>query len=330
MDHVAIDWGTKESQICVRADSGEIIDARRVRTAQLAEYLARRPPSRVVIETSVQSFAIADQARQAGHEVRVVPATLVRLLGVGERRTKTDRRDAEALSRASCRIDLPSVHIPSTEARQRKAMCASRDALIRTRTLLVNAARAALRADGRSVRGTPDTLPARLRTVAGDKPPHLLSLATVLETLNTEIQKADRALVKLAKSDELCRRLMAVPGVGPVTAVRFKAAIDDVSRFPTAHALQSYLGLVPGEYSSSERQHRLGITKAGPASLRTALVQAAWSARRCRRQPLMVHWSLEVEKRRGKRVAVVAMARKLAGVLFAMWRNNTEYDPTRA
>src|SRR5260370_38214144 len=107
MDHVAIDWGAKQSQICVRAGSGEIIDARRVPTAQLAEYLARRPPSRVVIETSVQSFAIADQARQAGHQVRVVPATLVRLLRAGERPTKPDRRGAEALSPAPCRAARP-------------------------------------------------------------------------------------------------------------------------------------------------------------------------------------------------------------------------------
>jgi transposase len=330
MDHVAIDWGGRESQVCVRSSDGEIIDARRLHTAQLPDYLARRPPSRVIIETSTQSFAIADQARQAGHDVRIVPATLVRLLGVGERRTKNDRRDAEALSQASCRVDLPSVHLPSAESRQRKAMCAARDALLRARTLLVNVARASLRADGRSVRGRPETLPARLRTVSGDKPQHLLSLATVLETLNAEIHQADCALAKLAKSDELCHRFMAVPGVGPLTAVRFKATLDDVTRFPNAHAVQSYLGLVPGQYASSDRQHGLGITKAGSIRLRTCLVQAAWCARRARPQPLMVHWSLEVEKRRGKHVAVVAMARKLAGVLFALWRDNAEYDPTRA
>jgi transposase len=284
----------------------------------------------VLIEACSQAFSIADQARAQGHEVRVVPPTLVRLLGVGEHRIKSDRRDAEALSRASCRVELPSVHIPSKESRERKAICGSRDALVRSRTLLVNAVRAALRADGRSVRGTPETLPPRLRGMADELPAHLISLVTVLECLNGEIQKADRELQKLAKHDELCRRFMTVPGVGPITALRFKAVIDDVSRFDDAHAVQSYLGLVPGQYASSDKQHRLGITKAGSVRLRASLVQAAWCARRCRRQPLMVQWSLEVEKRRGKHVAVVAMARKLVGVLFAMWRDGTEYDPTRA
>jgi len=122
---------------------------------------------------------------------------------------------------------------------------------------------------------------------------------------------------------------MSVPGVGPVTALRFAASVDDVSRFPTAHAVESYVGLVPGEYQSSERQHRLAITKAGSVRLRWALVQAAWSARNTRPDDPMVIWSREVEKRRGKKVAVVALARKLAGILFALWRDQSVYDPLR-
>ena len=119
---------------------------------------------------------------------------------------------------------------------------------------------------------------------------------------------------------------MTVPGIGPVTAVRFKAALDDRSRFASAHAVESYLGLVPGERSSSDSHHRLGITKAGSPALRACLVSAAWSARRSKHAPLMVQWSFEVEKRRGKFVAAVALARKLAGILFAIWRDGTEYD----
>jgi transposase len=123
---------------------------------------------------------------------------------------------------------------------------------------------------------------------------------------------------------------MTAPGVGPITAVRFRAAIDDVTRFRSAHAVGSYLGLVPGEHSSSDSQHRLGITKAGSTRLRTCLIQSAWCARRCRNTPQMVQWSLEVEKRRGKHVAIVALARKIAGILFAMWRDGKDYDPQHA
>jgi transposase len=331
VEHLAIDWGGKESQICVRSADEEIVDSRRVRTADLGTYLARRPPSRVIIESCAQAFSIADQVLALGHEVRVVPSTLAPALGVGERRTKNDRRDAEALSRVSCRVDLPSVHIPSKESRTLKAWCASRDALLRSRTLLINSVRAWLRCDGRAVRATPETLPKRIRvTISDPLPSHIESLLTVLDLLNAQIRVSDRELTRYARQDELCRRLMTVPGIGPITSIRFKATLDDSTRFRNAHAVESYLGLVPGERSSSERQLRLGITKAGAPALRSCLVQAAWSARRCRTTPLMVQWATEVEKRRGKRVAVVALARKLAGILFAIWRDRTEYDPTRA
>ena len=140
MEHCAIDLGGRESQICVRSSDGRIVEERRCRTTALPAYLATRPPSRVVVETCSEAFGIADAALSAGHEVRVVPATLARSLGVGARRLKTDRRDAWALSEVSCRIDLPSVHVPSRQARQRKTMCGMREALVGARTKLLNAA----------------------------------------------------------------------------------------------------------------------------------------------------------------------------------------------
>src|SRR5262245_11384316 len=142
MDHVAIDLGAKKSQICVRSADGRILEEKRWPTGDLEEYLAGRPTSRVVVETCAEAFCVADAARKLGHETRVVPATLVKTLGVGARRLKTDQRDARALSEVSCRIDLPSVHIPKTESRDRKTMCGMREALVGARTLRRNKARA--------------------------------------------------------------------------------------------------------------------------------------------------------------------------------------------
>jgi transposase len=107
------------------------------------------------------------------------------------------------------------------------------------------------------------------------------------------------------------------------------AAIDDISRFASAHKVEAYLGLVPGESSSSERQQRLSITKAGPSTVRWVLIEAAWSLRiRCRSagaRPLQA-WAAEIELRRGRRVATTALARKLAGILYALWRDGTTYQ----
>src|SRR5687767_515042 len=138
MEHVAIDLGSRKSQICVRSSDGTILEERRHETSELKEYLAKRPKSRVVVETCAEAFRVADAAKELGHEARVVPATLVRTLGVGARRNKTDRRDAQVLSEVSCRIDLPSVHIPSELSRTRKAMCGMRDALVSARTKVIN------------------------------------------------------------------------------------------------------------------------------------------------------------------------------------------------
>ena len=163
----------------------------------------------------------------------------------------------------------------------------------------------------------------------GPVPDYAENLLTTIESLTAQIRDADKRLAKLAKADPICQRLMSVPGVGPVTSVRFVAAIDDRSRFPSAHSVESYVGLVPGEHQSADRQQRLSITKAGSTRLRWALVQAAWTARNTRPFDPMVRWSLEVEKRRGKRIAVVALARKLAGILYAIWRDQSTYSASR-
>src|SRR4029453_14550081 len=105
-----------------------------------------------------------------------------------------------------------------------------------------------------------------------------------------------------AEADETCQKLMTVPSVGALTSLRFVAALDEVNRFENAHQVESYLGLVPGENSSSERQQKLSITKAGPRALRWVLIQAAWVLRaRCRKPeavPLQL-WAAKVEQRRG-------------------------------
>jgi len=334
MDHVAIDLGGRESQICVRNSDGKIISERRVPTVSLARYLEKQPTSRVIVETCAEAFSVADAALACGHQVRVVPAALVRQLGVGERRTKTDQRDARKLSEVSCRIDLPSVHVPSTQSRERKSLCGMREALVSSRTKLINTVRGWMRAQHLRFRGGGSTtfvarvgeqLAARRQAV----PTYVERQLTMIGDLTVQIADADRELLRLAREDALCCRLMTVPGVGSVTAVRFAAALDEIGRFPHAHAVEAYLGLTPGEHSSSDKQRRTSITKAGPTQLRWALVQAAWSARRCRAQDPMVAWSIKIEQRRGRRIAIMALVRKLAGILYAIWRDGTTYQRER-
>jgi transposase len=335
MNHAAIDLGGRESQVCIRRPDGTIVEERRVFTRKLEALFPQWPPSRVILETCSEAFRIADAALAAGHQVRVVPATLVKTLGVGARSVKTDRKDAQVLSEVSCRIDLPSVHIPSALARELKTLCGSRETLLETRTKLINNVRGWLRTELRRIRsGASRTFPDRVRGQAQASgqalPDHVERQLAVIDGMNAQMKAADRDVERIAREHPVCRRLMGVPGVGPVTAVRFLAALDDVTRFATAHGVQSYLGLTPGERSSSERQQRTGITKAGPAPVRRTLVQAAWTAMRTSPDEPMVQWARQIEKRRGKFIAVVALARKLAGILYAMWRDGTDYRARRA
>jgi transposase len=334
VNHAAIDLGSKESQVCVRSPSGDILWERKQATKQLPELLRTWEHCRVVVETSSEAFRVADAAKAAGHEVRVVPSTLSRQLGVGERGIKTDVRDARKLSEVSCKVDLASVHVPSHEARLLRSVLRSREALVEIRTKTVNHIRGWMRTQlwrlpGRGLR----TLAARMRAQANEQqklPDHIEQMLQVLDTLNAQVQEADRRVKTLARESAICARLMSIPGVGPVTALSFVAAIDDVTRFHHAYRVHSYIGLTPGENSSSERQRRTSITKAGPTSIRRTLVQAAWVAMRVRPMDRMVQWAKQVEARRGSASAVVALARKMSGVMYALWRDNTMYQSSKA
>src|SRR5262245_13992885 len=142
---------------------------------------------------------------------------------------------------------------------------------------------------------------------------------------------ADERLERLVASDSRVRRLCTVPGVGPVTAATFVATVDGVERFAGAHQVEAYLGLVPRELSSGERQYRGRITKAGNGRARWLLVEAAWSILRYKKPETLAlrRWAERIADRRGKRRAAVAMARRLAGILFAMLRDDTSYQPEK-
>ncbi len=332
MHHLAIDLGGRESQLCLRQPNGDIVEQRRVRTDQLAKVFAQVPRSRVVLETCAEAFCVADLARLAGHEPCVAASSLVKALGVGARGIKSDQRDAQVLSDVSCRIEVPSVHIPSLMARERKSMVGSRDVLVKSRTTLINNVRGFLR--GRLVKiasGATETFPARARKALEKHPDgvpvFIERLLQSIDDLNDHIAEASAELVELAKADPVCQLLMTMPGVGPVTSISYCAALDDISRFPGAHAVESYLGLTPGEHSSGQKKRRTAITKAGAAATRRLLMQSAWCMWRTRPHDPAVLWAKQIEKRRGRRIAIVALSRKLAGILFAMWKSGRAYNP---
>jgi transposase len=163
-------------------------------------------------------------------------------------------------------------------------------------------------------------LPEPLRTVV--RP--LLEALTALSPL---IASTTRTLTRLADADAVTARLQTAPGVGPIVALTYRATVDEVTRFPTAGHVSSALGLVPREDSSGERRQRGHITKLGPSEARTMLIQAAWTCWRSRtvRTTPLRRWADRLAARRGTRIAVVALARRLSRILYALWRDNTGF-----
>jgi transposase len=124
---------------------------------------------------------------------------------------------------------------------------------------------------------------------------------------------------------------MSVPSIGAVTATAVVATADDITRFSCAHQFEAFLGLVPGEYSSGEKRRIGAITKAGNSRVRYLLVEAAWRMMRSTKPEIAAlrAWALTIAERRGRRIAAVALARRLAGVLYAIWRDQQPFNPRK-
>jgi transposase len=146
------------------------------------------------------------------------------------------------------------------------------------------------------------------------------------EGLQAEFMRLHRRMMGLARGDEVCRRLMTVPGVGALVSVTFKAAVDDPTRFRSSKAVGAHFGLTPKRYQSGETDVSGRISRVGDAMVRTALYEAAnVILSRLTRFSTLKHWAMEVAKRRGLKRAKVALARKLASVLHRMWADSTDF-----
>lgn len=335
MEHIGIDLGTRGSHFCRRGADGQVLQEGRVPTTDLSAWLSKQARgSRVVIETCAQAFTIADQIVASGHEACVVPAAVVRQLGVGYRGLKNDERDARVLSKSSVALgsELPTVHVPSLQSRERQRLLTQRQSLVHARTQLVNGVKSQLRAELLSIRtGTTEALPKRVREGLAVYPVLSTALEPTLqaiEALTCSIKQLEDRLKEQTKDDAQIKRLMTMPGVGRLTAVALAAAVDDLERFQGAARLTSYLGLTPGEQSTGGKQRLTGITKAGKGHVRTLLIQAAWTLVRVAPQSALGQWFNELCQRRPKQVAIVAVARKMVRVLLAMMRTEQPFNPS--
>lgn len=336
MEHFGLDLSATLTQVVVMSATGTVTKRARVPTTELSDWLAAEPPGRVVMEACTQSPAISRAALAAKHETIVVPGQAVRALGVGARGIKTDDRDAEVLARASVRSEtLPSVHMRSDTSRSLMQLVAVRSMLVRQRAQTTIFVKSWLRGMLLRVtqRASSPLFPAAVRKLSEKRsfvlPPAIEVLLTSFESLTARIDELDAHIEAVTETSELCQRLMTVPGVGSNCAAMFVAHVDEISRFPSSEALTSYLGLVPGEATTAFRIVRTSTIKAGPKYLRAQLVQSSWVLWNARPNEPIVLWARSIAAKKGNRIAIVALARKLATVLYAVWKTGKAYDPSR-
>jgi transposase len=331
MRKVALDLGTRKTAFCEVREGRVVGRATVAAVDSLASLLGPEQPRAVVaIEACREAWHVHDLLTSWGNEVVLVDTTRSRRLGIGQHGRKTDRIDAEVLALALERGGIPVAHVLSPHRRELRRWLNVRRSLVESRAQMVTTARGIVREHGDGLprcatahfarNARKHALDAELRAV-------LEPLLKLLDTITTELEVVESKLTKLCATEPVVTQLATIPGVGPIVSASFVSVIDEAKRFRSAHHVESYLGLVPNEDTSGGRRRLGAITKKGNKYLRALLVQSAWSILKSadRHDPLRI-WADSVAARRGKQVAVVALARRLVGVLWAMWRDGTVYD----
>jgi len=337
MRSVALDLAKKDIAFC-EVRSGKVVARGTAADVHALERLLgpHTAKARVAIEACREAWFVADLLRGWGHEPVLVDTTRVKQLGIGAHGRKTDRIDAEVLARALDKNAIPQAHELSHERQELRITLVVRNTLVQSRADLVVQARGVARSFGVPLPSC--NAENFARTLDGMVIPqpiavHVAALRAAITTLDAQIDAVDARLVEMCRRDPTVALLMTAPCVGVIVAAAFVSVVDDSSdgasesRFDSAHTLESYLGLVPSEDTTGGRRRLGQITKRGNRYLRAMLVEAAWGILRSKttKDPL-VAWGKSLAARTKPKIAAVAVARKLAGVLWAMWRRRRPYD----
>jgi transposase len=309
------------------SDTGELVERKLKHGDGEAErfYAGLPEPALIGVEACGNSQWFLDMVGRLGHVILVGDAAAIRASYV--RRQKTDRRDAAHILKLLMEDRFPKLWIPSMEQRDGRQLLIHRHKLVEMRTRVKNGLQHLCLNQGvqrqsrlwaKAGRKALDSLP--LRGWSAVRREDLLGL---LRQLDQQIDRLDAAAEQAAFADPQARLLMTQPGVGPITALAFVLTIGDVSRFSSSKKISSYIGLIPGEYSSGGKQRLGAITKQGNCFLRSTLVEAAQTA--VRLDPEFKREYQYRSHRKSKAVAKVAAARKLAVRLYWMLRTEVSY-----
>jgi transposase len=315
-------------------ERGRAVLRKRLARAKVLEFFAKLPPCVIGLEACGGAHHWARELQALGHDARLIPPQYVKAY---VKTNKHDMADAEACAEAVRRPSMRFVPVKSAAQQAMAMLHRVRDQLVGQRTATINALRGHLAEFGLVAARRRQGL-GELLAVLGDLedrrvPPLarevLASLTGQLRDLEARIAELDRRLVQMTRADPACRALAEVPGIGPVIATAFTAAVPDPGRFASGRHLSAWLGLVPRQHATGGKPRPLGLSKRGDAYLRRQLIHGARAVVRVSqgRSGGLWSWVEGLLARRPFNVVVAAVANKLARIVWAMLSRGEAYRP---
>ena len=332
---IGIDLSKTVFQLSLADSKHHIVARRRLSRSQFSRFLVTTEPVRLVMEACSTAHYWSRFALEQGHQVKLLHAYYVRPY---VRRDKTDSADADALLRADQDRELKPVPMKNEHQQALQSLHRIRSQWKKTRTARICCARALLAEFGIVMSRGGKDLALRLRQSADDLPyPLQQSFHDMIDEvvrLGESLDKIDRTLTTLLASEADGARLKSISGIGAITATALIGRVPDIHAFKRGRAFAGWLGITPREYSSGNTRRLGGISKRGDRYLRTLLIHGARSAllaaarARASDRPLtrLQRWALNTQQRVGHNKATVALANKMARIVWAVWTQQKTFN----
>jgi transposase len=336
---IAVDVAKEVLEVAVSVHPGQVREQRRLSRTAFMKFCTDQPPATVLLEACGSAHYWGRRLQSLGHRVVLLPPHATRPYVF---RNKTDRTDTRGLLEAYRNEDIHPVPVKSVSQQALTALHRLRSTWLVARTARLNTVRGLLREFGCTIPvGAHHVLPRTWSLLADADSglpdalrPALAEACAEIRQLEDHIRLIENQLEALADQTPAVARLRSIPGVGLITATALVAFVGDVQRFPSGRHFASYLGLTPREHSSGLIRRLGAISKRGDVYLRMLLTHGAravlWNAKSRRDPDRLRAWALQVQRLRGHNKATIALANKLARIVWAVWKHDVDFREVTA
>jgi transposase len=333
---IAIDLAKSVFEIGISDRPGHVSENRRLTRAEIAPFMANQPATTVVMEACSSAHYWGRTFQSFGHDVQLLPPLAVRPY---VQRSKTDRADVKGMLEAWRNSAIRPVPVKSESQQQLTSLHRIRSGWMTVRTMRMNAARGLLREFGIVLPLGASALAGRVQQLIEDDDiavpmamrELLHQLVLEIGELEARLKLVEKQLEKLALQTPVVDRLRTIPGIGLLTSTALIGFVGNVQRFPSSRHFAAYLGLTPREHSSGSRRRLGRISKQGDVYLRTLLIHGARAvligAASQSNPDRFRTWALELQRRCGHNKAAVAVANRLARIVWAVWKSGKPFQP---